>query len=122
MLVEVSLEVNGEQVKKEVPASRTLLEFLREDLGLTGTKEGCGKGECGKCLSRPAGWPREPPEERFRFECLVRRLLQEKSMLPGLKPLLHTMCDTSLQSLLLQRTPIKTLPFSYSRRMAHHDY
>jgi carbon-monoxide dehydrogenase small subunit len=57
MLVEVSLEVNGEQVKKEVPASRTLLEFLREDLGLTGTKEGCGKGECGSCTVLVDGKP-----------------------------------------------------------------
>jgi aerobic carbon-monoxide dehydrogenase small subunit len=41
--------VNGESVKVEVAGSRRLLDVLREDLGLTGTKEGCGEGECGAC-------------------------------------------------------------------------
>lgn len=54
---DVSVFVNGERVEREVPASRTLLEFLREDLGLTGTKEGCGKGECGACTVLLDGAP-----------------------------------------------------------------
>jgi aerobic carbon-monoxide dehydrogenase small subunit len=41
--------VNGEPVELEVPGMRRLLDALREDLGLTGTKEGCGEGECGAC-------------------------------------------------------------------------
>jgi carbon-monoxide dehydrogenase small subunit len=41
--------VNGEQVEVEAPGMRRLLDTLREDLGLTGTKEGCGEGECGAC-------------------------------------------------------------------------
>jgi aerobic carbon-monoxide dehydrogenase small subunit len=41
--------VNGEPVDVEVAGSRRLLDVLREDLGLTGTKEGCGEGECGAC-------------------------------------------------------------------------
>ena len=41
--------VNGEPVEVEAIGSRRLLDVLREDLGLTGTKEGCGEGECGAC-------------------------------------------------------------------------
>jgi len=41
--------VNGDLVELEVPGMRRLLDVLREDLGLTGTKEGCGEGECGAC-------------------------------------------------------------------------
>jgi aerobic carbon-monoxide dehydrogenase small subunit len=43
------LTVNGEPVQVEAPGMRRLLDVLREDLGLTGTKEGCGEGECGAC-------------------------------------------------------------------------
>lgn len=55
--IEVSMEVNGDTVRREVPASRTLIDFLRDDLGLTGTKEGCGKGECGACTVLVDGKP-----------------------------------------------------------------
>jgi len=42
-------QVNGEPVEVVAPGMRRLLDVLREDLGLTGTKEGCGEGECGAC-------------------------------------------------------------------------
>ena len=42
-------KVNGEPVELDVGGMRRLLDVLREDLGLTGTKEGCGEGECGAC-------------------------------------------------------------------------
>ena len=45
----VKLNVNGTEREAEVPASRLLLDFLRYDLGLTGSKEGCGVGVCGAC-------------------------------------------------------------------------
>jgi carbon-monoxide dehydrogenase small subunit len=41
--------VNGAPVEVDVPGMRRLLDVLREELGLTGTKEGCGEGECGAC-------------------------------------------------------------------------
>jgi carbon-monoxide dehydrogenase small subunit len=43
------LTVNGAPAEVEAPGMRRLLDVLREDLGLTGTKEGCGEGECGAC-------------------------------------------------------------------------
>jgi carbon-monoxide dehydrogenase small subunit len=47
--VELAFTVNGEAVRLAVPPGATLLEILREDLELTGTKYGCGEGECGAC-------------------------------------------------------------------------
>jgi len=45
----LSFFVNDEPVELENRPDRRLLDLLREDLGLTGTKEGCGEGECGAC-------------------------------------------------------------------------
>jgi len=49
MKKEINLTVNGEEYRLAIEPHRTLLQVLREDLGLTGTKEGCGKGDCGSC-------------------------------------------------------------------------
>ncbi|MCJ7838712.1 MAG: 2Fe-2S iron-sulfur cluster-binding protein, partial [Burkholderiales bacterium] len=45
----VSATVNGDQVEFLCETGQTLLEALRDELGLTGTKEGCGTGDCGAC-------------------------------------------------------------------------
>jgi xanthine dehydrogenase iron-sulfur cluster and FAD-binding subunit A len=45
----IECTVNGENVVVQGAGGKTLLEMLRDDLGLTGTKEGCGEGECGSC-------------------------------------------------------------------------
>lgn len=45
----ISFTINGEPYTIEVDSNRTLLKMIREDLNLTGTKEGCGAGECGSC-------------------------------------------------------------------------
>jgi len=47
--LDLTLVVNGEQHSLAAAPLRRLLDLLREDLGLTGTKEGCGEGECGAC-------------------------------------------------------------------------
>lgn len=45
----IRVTVNGDPYEREIPPARSLLDFLRLDLNLTGTKEGCGEGECGAC-------------------------------------------------------------------------
>jgi len=47
--IRVRLKVNGKWMEGETRADRMLLDFIREDLGLTGTKKGCEEGECGAC-------------------------------------------------------------------------
>lgn len=49
MLIDVTFELNSETVTLTTHPLRRLLDILRDDLALTGTKEGCGEGECGAC-------------------------------------------------------------------------
>ena len=49
MKMEIKFKINGEMRTAKVNDSTRLLDLIREDLGLTGTKEGCGEGECGAC-------------------------------------------------------------------------
>lgn len=49
MAVTIDLVVNGEEYQVTVPAKTTLLEAIREHVGLTGTKKGCDEGVCGSC-------------------------------------------------------------------------
>jgi aerobic-type carbon monoxide dehydrogenase small subunit (CoxS/CutS family) len=53
----LSFTLNGETVSVEADPSARLLDLLRYDLGLTGTKEGCGEGECGACTVWIDGLP-----------------------------------------------------------------
>jgi aerobic-type carbon monoxide dehydrogenase small subunit (CoxS/CutS family) len=61
--VHLSLKVNGEPAEVSFAPYKTLLEVLREDLGLTGTKHGCELGECGACTVLVDGQP--------QLSCLV---------------------------------------------------
>ena len=55
--MKVSFVVNGERREVDAPPMERLLDALRERLGLTGTKEGCGEGECGSCTILLDGEP-----------------------------------------------------------------
>jgi carbon-monoxide dehydrogenase small subunit len=55
--VEMTFRVNGEETRVSFDSRKTLLEVLREDLGLTGTKHGCELGECGACAVLLDGEP-----------------------------------------------------------------
>ena len=55
--ITVTLTINGEQRQVETAANQTLLYLLRDDLGLTGTKDGCREGECGACTVLLDGEP-----------------------------------------------------------------
>ena len=48
-MAKLDFTVNGERVSLDVPGGARLVDVLRDTLGLTGTKEGCGVGECGAC-------------------------------------------------------------------------
>src|SRR5271166_4508328 len=53
----ISLNVNGQTISREIDETQTLAEFLRYDLGLTGTKIGCNEAECGICTVLIDGVP-----------------------------------------------------------------
>jgi carbon-monoxide dehydrogenase small subunit len=57
MLKKISCTINGKKTDLEINAGETLLEILRERLHLTGTKQGCGVGECGACTVLIDGTP-----------------------------------------------------------------
>lgn len=50
-------KINGQEIELHAHPMKRLLDVLREDLGLTGTKEGCGEGECGACTVLVDGEP-----------------------------------------------------------------
>ena len=47
--IKITLMLNGRKIATEVEPDKRLVDFLRDDLGLTGTKIGCGEGDCGAC-------------------------------------------------------------------------
>jgi xanthine dehydrogenase YagT iron-sulfur-binding subunit len=68
-MVHVSLQVNGRRHRFKIEPRWSLLDVLREKMGLTGPKLGCGRGECGACTVLIDGWP--------RYACLTLALEAE---------------------------------------------
>src|SRR3970282_183334 len=57
MKKKIHIPLNGKPMTLEMPAHRLLLDLLRDEIGLTGTKEGCGTGDCGACTVLLNGKP-----------------------------------------------------------------
>ncbi len=78
----LALDVNGEPVEVACPPEKTLLEVLREELGLTGTKHGCELGECGTCTVLLDGRP-ELSCLVLALECEGRRITTVEGLQEG---------------------------------------
>ena len=92
--VHVGFQVNGESVEVAFAPHKTLLEVLREDLALTGTKHGCELGECGTCAVLVDGRP-VLSCLYLGLECAGRRVETVEGMAPaaGLHPLQKAFAD-----------------------------
>jgi aerobic-type carbon monoxide dehydrogenase small subunit (CoxS/CutS family) len=86
----VRLLLNGEATEILVPVHKTLLEVLREDLGLTGTKHGCELGECGTCTVLVDGKP--------QLSCLVLPLQVEGRAITTIEGMAEGAADHPLQA------------------------
>jgi carbon-monoxide dehydrogenase small subunit len=83
--VTLRLQVNGETVEAAVQPHHTLLEILREDLGLTGTKHGCELGECGTCTVLLDGRPVLSCLV-LALECVGRPIVTVEGLARGAEP------------------------------------
>jgi ferredoxin len=81
----IHFTINGRARAVQAPPMKRLLDVLREDLHLTGTKEGCGEGECGSCSVRMNG--------ELVNSCLVPVLQAEAPTYRPSKALLRTECS-----------------------------
>lgn len=92
--VSIRLKLNGEQTELSFPTHKTLLEVLREEAGLTGTKHGCELGECGACTVLLNDVP-VLSCLRFAFECDGAEVRTVESLTDGarLSPLQEAFAD-----------------------------
>jgi carbon-monoxide dehydrogenase small subunit len=81
----VTFELNGAEVYVEVPATMTLVDMLREELGVKSVKKGCEQGECGACTVLIDGYPMTSciilaPQVEGRHVCTVEGLVNDPLM------------------------------------------
>ena len=110
----ISLELNGERRELQVQPWTNLLDLLRDQLGLTGTKKGCDHGQCGACTVLLDGRRIDtlPPERRgfgmvFQSYALFPHLSVEKNVAFGLQMqgLPRTEIDTRVRAAIELRAP-----------------
>ncbi len=89
MTSEIAFELNGEPVKLTTSPTRRVIDLLREDLRLTGSKEGCGTGECGACSVLVDG--------ELRLACLMVAGQLEGRRLTTIEGLGHTTLGARVQ-------------------------
>jgi carbon-monoxide dehydrogenase small subunit len=93
--VTLRFTVNGKARRVRVPPLKRLLDVLREDCGLTGTKEGCGEGECGACTVLLDG--------RSVNSCLVPAVQADGARILTVEGLAHGARLSALQELMVAR-------------------
>jgi carbon-monoxide dehydrogenase small subunit len=91
----IQLTINNKKQTVDVPPMRRLLDVLREDLHLTGTKEGCGEGECGACAVLLNG--------DLVNSCLVPALQANDSTITTIEGLAHAAHLHPIQQCFLER-------------------
>ncbi len=80
--VKITFHLNGEEVSIDASSDRRVVDLLREDLGLTGTKESCGAGDCGACTILVDG--------ESRLSCLMRAIQLQGSRVTTIEGLAHS--------------------------------
>jgi carbon-monoxide dehydrogenase small subunit len=93
--VEVSCTVNGTLVRRRVPVRRNLVDFLRDDVGLTGSHVGCEHGVCGMCTVRVAG--------RIVRGCLMLAVQAEGAVVETIEGVTSSGAIADLQAAFVER-------------------
>jgi carbon-monoxide dehydrogenase small subunit len=93
--VEISLNVNGSNISKRIPVRRSLVDFLRDDLGLTGSHVGCEHGVCGMCTVRFEG--------RIARGCLLLAVQADGATIETIEGLTETGEIADLQAAFVER-------------------
>jgi carbon-monoxide dehydrogenase small subunit len=97
--VDIRLAVNGEPVARRAPARLTLVDFLREELGLIGTRAGCEHGVCGACTVRLDG--------QIVRACLVFAAQLDGAVVETIEGLSHSGEIADLQAAFHQRNALQ---------------